>query len=180
MNAMFTFRKPTEVTFFNEGMAALLNTSCEDLTTKHKCTDPKTLPQQIDSMIGEGRMMHVSIKKEDHVVVTNVTEGETEAQSVTTSQHLNNTMSWQSHPQCLIPRLILLQNQAAPQRRCMKSDDTENHFLDGSSLGTLCSRKLGISWNTYRHCLPEMYNRETCFVQLICLTQLAVSKISCK
>ncbi|XP_035837321.1 uncharacterized protein LOC110899086 isoform X2 [Helianthus annuus] len=149
MNAMFTFRKPTEVTFFNEGMAALLNTSCEDLTTKHKCTDPKTLPQQIDSMIGEGRMMHVSIKKEDHVVVTNVTE-------------------------------VLLQNQAAPQRRCMKSDDTENHFLDGSSLGTLCSRKLGISWNTYRHCLPEMYNRETCFVQLICLTQLAVSKISCK
>ncbi|MFS7932906.1 hypothetical protein Hanom_Chr04g00373411 [Helianthus anomalus] len=55
-------------------MAALLNTSCEDLTTKHKCTDPKKLPQQIDSMIGEGRMMHVSIKKEGHVAVTNVTE----------------------------------------------------------------------------------------------------------
>ncbi|KAM0057852.1 hypothetical protein Hdeb2414_s0005g00163321 [Helianthus debilis subsp. tardiflorus] len=61
-------------------------TSCKDLITKHGCTDPKTLPQQMASMIGEARLMHVLTRKEGHVVVTNVTKAETINEYYPTSQ----------------------------------------------------------------------------------------------
>ncbi|XP_022019498.1 uncharacterized protein LOC110919539 [Helianthus annuus] len=65
---------PTEVTFFDEGMTALLKTSCEDLILKHGYTDPKSLPQQISDVIGIRKIMYVSVRREGHVVVTNVTD----------------------------------------------------------------------------------------------------------
>ncbi|MFS7905918.1 hypothetical protein Hanom_Chr01g00053361 [Helianthus anomalus] len=71
-------------------------------------------------------------------------------------------------------------NEATPQRRNLKNDVKGNRFLDGYSPGTLCSRKPGISRNAYGYRLPEMYNRETCFLQLIEQNTAGVGKISCK
>ncbi|MFS7946976.1 hypothetical protein Hanom_Chr06g00542611 [Helianthus anomalus] len=55
-------------------MTALLKTSCEDLILKHGYTDPKSLPQQISDIIGIRKIMHVSVRREGHIVVTNVTD----------------------------------------------------------------------------------------------------------
>ncbi|MFS8029108.1 hypothetical protein Hanom_Chr16g01518431 [Helianthus anomalus] len=71
-------------------------------------------------------------------------------------------------------------NEAAPQRRHLKNDVKGNRFLDGYNPGTLCSRKPGIYRNAYGHHLPEMYNGETCFLQLIEPNTAGVGKISCK
>ncbi|KAI7742301.1 hypothetical protein M8C21_032919, partial [Ambrosia artemisiifolia] len=67
--------KSTDVTFFNGGMTALLNTSCEDLVMKHGWTDPKKLPDQIADTIGKPKLLHLTLKNEQ-IVVTNVTEPE--------------------------------------------------------------------------------------------------------
>ncbi|KAJ0948355.1 putative glucose-methanol-choline oxidoreductase, FAD/NAD(P)-binding domain superfamily [Helianthus annuus] len=69
---------------------------------------------------------------------------------------------------------ISLKNKATPQRKHLKNDVKGNHFLDGYSPGTLCSRKPGISRNAYGYRLPEMYNRETCFYNLSNLIQLVL------
>ncbi|KAJ0651951.1 putative F-box domain-containing protein [Helianthus annuus] len=74
----------------------------------------------------------------------------------------------------------LKQNEAAPQRRHLKNDVKGNRFLDGYNPGTLYSRKPGIYRNAYGHHLPEMYNEETCFLQLIEPNTAGVGKISCK
>ncbi|MFS8000682.1 hypothetical protein Hanom_Chr12g01181251 [Helianthus anomalus] len=55
-------------------MTALLKTSCEDLILKHGYTDPKSLPQKISDVIGIRKIMYVSVRREGHVVVTNVTD----------------------------------------------------------------------------------------------------------
>ncbi|MFS7895845.1 hypothetical protein Hanom_Chr00s003562g01713451 [Helianthus anomalus] len=71
-------------------------------------------------------------------------------------------------------------NEATPQRRHLKNDVKGNRFLHGYNPGTLCSRKPGIYRNAYGHHLPEMYNGETCFLQLIEPNTAGVGKISCK
>ncbi|XP_022004996.1 replication protein A 70 kDa DNA-binding subunit-like [Helianthus annuus] len=80
--------KPIEVVFFNEGMEALLKITCKDLITKHGCTDPKKLPQQMALMIGKSKIMHLSLRKENNVVVTNVSESETTVQVDSPAQHV--------------------------------------------------------------------------------------------
>ncbi|MFS7999167.1 hypothetical protein Hanom_Chr12g01162811 [Helianthus anomalus] len=53
-------------------MTVFLNISCEDLIRKYDCTDPKILPPQMESIIGEPRMMHISRRSKNQLVVTNV------------------------------------------------------------------------------------------------------------
>ncbi|MFS7932472.1 hypothetical protein Hanom_Chr04g00368281 [Helianthus anomalus] len=53
-------------------MMAFLKISCEDLIRKYDCTDPKILPPQMESIIGETRMMHISRRSKNQLVVTNV------------------------------------------------------------------------------------------------------------
>ncbi|MFS7920602.1 hypothetical protein Hanom_Chr03g00226791 [Helianthus anomalus] len=55
-------------------MTTFLKTSCEDLILKHGYTDPKSLTQQISDVIGIRKIMYVSVRREGHVVVTNVTD----------------------------------------------------------------------------------------------------------
>ncbi|XP_022006866.1 uncharacterized protein LOC110905383 [Helianthus annuus] len=83
--------KAIEVVFFNEGMEALLKITCKDLITKHGCTDPKKLPQQMASMIGKSKIMHLLLKKENNVVVTNVSESETTVQVDSPAQHVTSS-----------------------------------------------------------------------------------------
>ncbi|MFS7998144.1 hypothetical protein Hanom_Chr12g01150261 [Helianthus anomalus] len=83
--------KPIEVVFFNEGMEAHLKITCKDLRIKHGCTDPKKLPQQMALMIGKSKIMHLSLRKENNVVVTNVSESETTVQVDSPAQHVTSS-----------------------------------------------------------------------------------------
>ncbi|KAJ0795283.1 putative nucleic acid-binding, replication factor A [Helianthus annuus] len=65
--------KPVDVTFFDEGMVALLKTTCAEMMTNNGYTDPKMLPKEIHDMMGKPKIMHISVRGKQYVV-TNVSD----------------------------------------------------------------------------------------------------------
>ncbi|KAL3634028.1 hypothetical protein CASFOL_021082 [Castilleja foliolosa] len=61
--------------FFNDSMQAITNISCEDIVRKYAdTTNPKAVPQLLRSAIGTPKLLHLSLKNDGKIVVSNVSE----------------------------------------------------------------------------------------------------------
>ncbi|KAL3622384.1 hypothetical protein CASFOL_033795 [Castilleja foliolosa] len=64
-----------EAVFFNESMQMILNISCKDMVTKYgQPTNPRDVPEILKTIVDTPRLLHLTLKNDDQIVVNNVTD----------------------------------------------------------------------------------------------------------